>query len=1105
MKPNRILFQLSVMLILSIGFYSQLFADLANAPESPYPANGATGVQLQDLRLQWSQTSAAPNQPYQYSLYMWASPKTIPGYTYKFTWVGTHYYLSSSAETWQNAKTICNNNKWRIGSAHNSVINNNMASNDDGVSTLIGLSDWVTESSYRWEDGRAFSYTNWASGEPNGGTGENYVEMFDNGTWNDCNGYAHRYWIEVDSWVSHTQTTGNNYYDLNCKLEPNTQYNWSIYTRNSNGYGPTANWSFTTGADGIAPSSFPAWGSPDSAVATAPLNPTLSWAPVANATYYKLYVYRSRGDRLGTQYAIYNGHVYQKTTTALNYADSKAAVEANGGYLVAINDAAEQAILPTDYNYWIGLNDVSGDVLSGEGWFIWNVGETNAFTNWDLNYTPPEPNGQTSENFVIQGTSGKWYDAPGTNTYRSLYEYPADILDGVVVNGTSFSFKDTKLPANTLYRWTAVPYNEYGRPFASTQWSFMTNNDGGSVPGTIAAATISPANTAINVPINTSLSWVTPSGSPTEYYSYLGTGNSITNAGNYTDLGIYNGHRYYKSNHGYTWHWAAANAQVQKDGGYLASIGSATEDAIFNSTDALWLGASDRVIANTFKYANGDPWSYKNWITGEPNNFADIQYYITKNRVSGNQWDDDNANTLYKFAVEVAPNIANGTRITSASYTPALLRFNTTYYWSAVGSNNQGMANDTQRWSFTTTDGKAVNPIPASGATISTANKSFDWDHVSGANGYNFYLGTSPGNWNIVNIFCPTSNYTYAGAVLPATYYWKLDTVTSNETVTGNTWAFTAYDFPENDVVVVAPDISIAIIGGDANNVLAPVGTPDPYPNPMAVPFYTATLQMVGAGPWTITYTTTAPVGIWYSYTTHSWTIVHNVGGTIVFEIPIGGKGIPEVPIALGDQTLPVELSSFSATLTAQSFVKLTWVSQTETGLSGYRVYRSLTGDVSAAIDVSGLLEPTNSSQSHTYTHIDKTVFPETTYCYWLEAVELNGTATFYGPNTVYVTTPEDIVPSSITAISNAYPNPFKNNTGTNITYEVKAGETGTITIYNIVGQVVKTFPVRETSLPVTFTWNGHDSKGNACGSGMYFYKLSTPSCNVTKKLVIVN
>jgi len=37
-----------------------------------------------------------------------------------------------------------------------------------------------------------------------------------------------------------------------------------------------------------------------------------------------------------------------------------------------------------------------------------------------------------------------------------------------------------------------------------------------------------------------------------------------------------------------------------------------------------------------------------------------------------------------------------------------------------------------------------------------------------------------------------------------------------------------------------------------------------------------------------------------------------------------------------------------------------------------------------------------------------------------------------------------------------------------------------------------------------TITWNGTDSNGNACSSGIYLYKLSTPSANATKKMVII-
>jgi flagellar hook assembly protein FlgD len=68
----------------------------------------------------------------------------------------------------------------------------------------------------------------------------------------------------------------------------------------------------------------------------------------------------------------------------------------------------------------------------------------------------------------------------------------------------------------------------------------------------------------------------------------------------------------------------------------------------------------------------------------------------------------------------------------------------------------------------------------------------------------------------------------------------------------------------------------------------------------------------------------------------------------------------------------------------------------------------------------------------------------------------------------------------------------------TNINVNIKSGDSGTVSIYNILGQNVKTFNVKEGSHKLN--WNG---KG--CASGIYFVKLSTSTVNSTKKLVIVN
>jgi len=199
---------------------------------------------------------------------------------------------------------------------------------------------------------------------------------------------------------------------------------------------------------------------------------------------------------------------------------------------------------------------------------------------------------------------------------------------------------------------------------------------------------------------------------------------------------------------------------------------------------------------------------------------------------------------------------------------------------------------------------------------------------------------------------------------------------------------------------------------------------------------------------------------------------------------------------------VPVELSSFTATLTGQFYVQLSWTTQTETQMVGYRVYRSTTADQSTIELIDNPLVPaTNTSTTQNYTVVDKDVLIGQTYYYWLEAVDYNN-SNFHGPVSVTVTGNVPPVLPEVTEMKNAYPNPFKANSSTNIEVSLKAGDTGTLSIYNVQGQLVKIVSLTEGTHMVN--WNGRDTRGNACGSGIYFYKLSTQSMNQTKKMVIV-
>ncbi len=344
-------------------------------------------------------------------------------------------------------------------------------------------------------------------------------------------------------------------------------------------------------------------------------------------------------------------------------------------------------------------------------------------------------------------------------------------------------------------------------------------------------------------------------------------------------------------------------------------------------------------------------------------------------------------------------------------------------------------------------------------------------------------------------------SYTIAAA--PAGFHWLVNPI-----------VVAAGDFTANVATiefVLEADAPVDITVNADGTVSGPAGTvivPAPVP-----PVFGGTDTGIPAVVNMITSTgthdvvVTRPVGYpveWYCWIVVAGNVLEAANPIITptytfANVNFDAKG--DVFVVVDDnETLPVELSAFNAVLTADLFVKLTWVTESETGLVGYRVYRSDVQDYASAVLVTPvMIDATNTSEQHTYNYTDREVEVNNTYWYWLEAVDYNNT-TLHGPVSVEVL--GNVTPPlpTTTVLGNAYPNPFKANT--NISVAVKAGETATVTIYNILGQAVRTYKVSEGSH--TINWDGRDSRNNNCGSGIYFYKMSSPSMNQTKKMVIV-
>ena len=198
----------------------------------------------------------------------------------------------------------------------------------------------------------------------------------------------------------------------------------------------------------------------------------------------------------------------------------------------------------------------------------------------------------------------------------------------------------------------------------------------------------------------------------------------------------------------------------------------------------------------------------------------------------------------------------------------------------------------------------------------------------------------------------------------------------------------------------------------------------------------------------------------------------------------------------LSDNPLPVQLSSFTAVQTAENLAQINWITQSESNLIGYNVYRNNTDSEQTLLQINpNLIEGTNTTQEQTYSFTDANVNFEQTYYYWLESVEADGNADLFGPISITLETPSVNELPTVTVLNSAYPNPF--NPSTIISFDVKESETGHLSIFNAKGQ--KLFGRDFTSGNHTYTWNADEY-----GSGIYMYRFKTDSYSETKRMIMM-
>ncbi len=200
----------------------------------------------------------------------------------------------------------------------------------------------------------------------------------------------------------------------------------------------------------------------------------------------------------------------------------------------------------------------------------------------------------------------------------------------------------------------------------------------------------------------------------------------------------------------------------------------------------------------------------------------------------------------------------------------------------------------------------------------------------------------------------------------------------------------------------------------------------------------------------------------------------------------------------IGDNPLPVELLSFTATSTAQG-VNLAWETASEHESRGFTLLRRKQGETDwaevASYQTDNALRAQNSLNGASYSFTDRALLEVgQSYEYQLRETGFDGQVAML--ETVTLTVRFNVARAY--ELAQNYPNPF--NPVTMIRYQIPTAETVSLKVYDVLGKEVATLV------------NGRQEAGsyavpfNASGlsSGMYFYRLQAGSFVETRKMMLV-
>ena len=586
------------------------------------------------------------------------------------------------------------------------------------------------------------------------------------------------------------------------------------------------------------------------------------------------------------------------------------------------------------------------------------------------------------------------------------------------------------------------------------------------------------------------------------------------------------------------------NFYIYRNDSYLTSVSSSlysyTDNGVSNGTQYTY-----KVLA---EYLNGTDEMSTDVILATP--LAITAFSFSNPPATGTI---DHTNKTIKVAV---PNGTDRTAlIASFTATGAIVKVGETTQTSGTTANNftnpvtyiLTTNNDASTCSYVVTVNEILATPVTEDGTTTTSSIQAKWGAVSGASSYLLDVSTNssfssflPGYQNksltstscIVNGLNYNTAYYYRVKAVASDQYFNSEYSTTKEVTTENVAA------GEGSTEINSSEETTINVGNydSGHGTITPTVKVDPTAfSPSENNLITVSMSY-GATPEGLQYNLAfdnASIGIGtfilsYSGLNYNPTdvgyrlnggVLHSVGGdgintsdkTVTFEMSSlskGSKAVYELQIVLNDesgQTLPVVLTSFTATLMVQGKVRLDWVTQSETNLSGFRVLRNTVAEVSTAIAVSSLIAAANTSSTVVYSFIDSEVPGNGIYYYWLQIEDLDGGISYSAALTVQVTNGEnpDIVIPKITALLDPFPNPF--NPSVTIPFDLAVDGRVTLKIYNLKGQLIR--DLLDENRPAAshrVLWDGKDNKMHNVSTGTYIILMNAPNYRSSHKISLL-